>query len=48
MIISTFHSLCVRILSVDIDRLGYNGKFSIYNSADQKQLYVEVYRGAQN
>lgn len=36
--ISTFHSLCVRILRRDIDRLGYKRNFSIYAAADQLGL----------
>ncbi|HJV47413.1 MAG TPA: DNA helicase PcrA [Bacillota bacterium] len=33
--ISTFHSMCVRILRRDIDRLGYNRNFTILDSGDQ-------------
>ncbi|QQE74961.1 DNA helicase PcrA [Brevibacillus composti] len=33
--ISTFHSLCVRILRKDIDRLGINRSFSILDAGDQ-------------
>jgi len=33
--ISTFHSLCVRILRRDIDRLGINRSFSILDAGDQ-------------
>lgn len=33
--ISTFHSLCVRILRRDIDRLGINRNFSILDAGDQ-------------
>ncbi|TKC14799.1 DNA helicase PcrA [Robertmurraya kyonggiensis] len=33
--ISTFHSMCVRILRRDIDRLGYNRNFTILDSTDQ-------------
>lgn len=36
--ISTFHSLCVRILRRDIDKLGYKKNFSIYAAADQLGL----------
>lgn len=36
--ISTFHSLCVRILRRDIDLLGYKKNFSIYAAADQLGL----------
>ncbi|WP_303720633.1 ATP-dependent helicase [Malonomonas rubra] len=38
MVIATFHSLCVRILKVHIERLGYKKNFSIYSAADQQQL----------
>ncbi|MBO8164759.1 MAG: DNA helicase PcrA [Brevibacillus sp.] len=33
--ISTFHSLCVRILRRDIDRIGYNRNFTILDAGDQ-------------
>ena len=33
--ISTFHSMCVRILRRDIDRIGINRNFSILDSTDQ-------------
>lgn len=38
MVIATFHSLCVRILKANIERLGYKKNFSIYSAADQLQL----------
>ncbi|WP_125152877.1 DNA helicase PcrA [Clostridium rectalis] len=38
MWISTFHSSCVRILRREIDKLGYNKNFAIYDSYDQKTL----------
>lgn len=38
MWIKTFHSACLRILRRDIDRLGYNSNFNIYDTADQKRL----------
>ncbi|MGG5462941.1 DNA helicase PcrA [Clostridium sp. B9] len=38
MWISTFHSSCVRILRREIDKLGYNKDFTIYDSSDQKTL----------
>ncbi|MDX1373257.1 MAG: UvrD-helicase domain-containing protein, partial [Nitrososphaeraceae archaeon] len=41
----TFHSLCVRLLRVQADKIGYGKNFVIYDSADQlslvKQLMVE-------
>ena len=42
--ISTFHSLCVRILRSHIDKLGYPKKFAIYNRGDQEALAREVLR----
>jgi len=35
---STFHSMCVRILRRDIDSLGYNKNFTIYDSDDSLRL----------
>lgn len=43
-VISTFHSLCVRVLRVHIERLGYPQKFAIYNRGDQESLAREVLR----
>lgn len=36
--ISTFHSLCVRILRRQIERLGYPKSFAIYDRSDQETL----------
>ena len=36
--VSTFHSMCVRILRRYIDRLGYDTNFTIYDADDQKTL----------
>lgn len=38
MWISTFHALCVRILRRDIEKVGYNKSFVIYDSQDQLSL----------
>ena len=38
MWISTFHALCVRILRRDIEKIGYNRSFVIYDSQDQLSL----------
>ncbi|QKS70439.1 DNA helicase PcrA [Paenalkalicoccus suaedae] len=38
MWISTFHSMCVRILRRDIDRIGFNRNFSILDGGDQQTL----------
>lgn len=40
--VSTFHSLCVRILRRNIERIGYAGNFTIYDTDDQKRLVKEV------
>ncbi|MFP6613783.1 MAG: UvrD-helicase domain-containing protein [Pirellulales bacterium] len=37
-VISTFHSLCVRILRRHIEKLGYPDRFSIYDRGDQEGL----------
>ena len=36
--VSTFHSMCVRLLRRDIDKLGYASDFTIYDTDDQKTL----------
>lgn len=45
--ISTFHSTCVRILHRYIDRLGYDQKFTIYDTEDQKTVMKDVCRRLQ-
>ena len=40
--VSTFHSMCVRILRRFIDRLGYDSSFTIYDTDDQKTLMKAV------
>lgn len=41
MWISTFHSTCVKILRREIEKIGYNKNFAIYDSYDQKTLMKE-------
>ncbi|MCF6096496.1 DNA helicase PcrA [Thermovorax subterraneus] len=36
MLVSTFHSACVRILRSDIERLGYSRNFVIFDTQDQQ------------
>lgn len=43
MWISTFHAMCVRMLRIDADRLGYTRDFTIYDEDDSKRLMKEVY-----
>ncbi len=45
--ISTFHSTCVRILHRYIDRLGYDTRFTIYDTEDQKTVLKDVCRRLQ-
>lgn len=40
--VSTFHSLCVRILRRHIDRLGFDDGFAIYDTDDQKSVMKAV------
>ena len=42
--VSTFHSLCVRILRRHIHQLGYPKKFTIYASGQQESLAASVLR----
>jgi len=39
---STFHSACVRILRRDIDRLGYDSSFTIYDTADAQRVVKDA------
>jgi DNA helicase-2/ATP-dependent DNA helicase PcrA len=41
-LISTFHSLCVRLLRREIHLLGYKRDFSIYDTDDQKRLTKHI------
>lgn len=45
--VSTFHSACVRILRRYIDRLGYDQRFTIYDTEDQKTVLKDVCRRLQ-
>ena len=40
--VSTFHSMCVRILRRHSERLGYDTGFTIYDTDDQKTVMKEV------
>ncbi len=39
---STFHSACVKILRRDINNLGYNNNFTIYDTNDSKKIISEI------
>lgn len=49
IMVSTFHSLCVRILREDIGRLGYKTNFTIYSGSEQsgliRRLIVRQHKG---
>ena len=40
--VSTFHSMCVRILRRHADRIGYDTNFTIYDTDDQKTVMKDV------
>lgn len=40
--ISTFHSMCVRILRRDIDRIGFSRNFSILDTTDQQSVIKQI------
>ena len=39
---ATFHSACVRILRRDIDKLGFDRSFTIYDTDDTKRLLKDI------
>ena len=41
---ATFHSACVRILRRDIDRIGFDRSFTIYDSDDSKRVIRDIIR----
>lgn len=40
----TFHSVCVRILRRQIDRLGYSKDFTIYDTDDVKKVITSIFK----
>ena len=40
--IGTFHSICARILRMNIEKIGYSNNFTIYDTNDQKTLLKEI------
>ena len=42
--VSTFHSMCARILRRDIEKLGYTRSFTIYDDDDQNSVLKELYK----
>ena len=47
MWMGTFHSICVRILRKQIDRIGFDTSFVIFDTSDQKTLIKQILK-AQN
>lgn len=43
MWVSTIHSMCVRILRRDIDKLGYDKNFTIYDETDKEKVLKRVF-----
>lgn len=44
MWVGTFHSICVRVLRRDIEKLGYTSNFVIYDTQDQKTVIKDCLR----
>ena len=42
--IGTFHAICVRILRKDIEKLGYQRSFVIYDDEDQVRVLKDIYK----
>ncbi|MBQ9021827.1 MAG: UvrD-helicase domain-containing protein [Eggerthellaceae bacterium] len=42
MWVSTFHSMCVRILRADAERVGFTKNFTIYDESDSKSLVKAI------
>ncbi|WP_417144637.1 ATP-dependent helicase [Raoultibacter massiliensis] len=42
MWVSTFHSMCVRMLRADAERLGFTKAFTIYADDDSKRLFKDI------
>lgn len=40
--VSTFHSLCARILRADAEKLGYTGSFTIYSDQDAERVLKRI------
>ena len=42
MWVTTFHSFCAKILRFDIDRLGFDNRFVIYDDQDQNSVIADI------
>ena len=47
MWMGTFHSICVRILRRNIERIGFNSSFIIFDTSDQKTLVKQCMKDLQ-
>lgn len=45
MWVSTFHSMCTRLLRIEIERLGYSKAFTIYDKQDQLNCIKAIMKG---
>lgn len=43
MWVSTIHSMCVRILRRDIDKIGYDKNFTIYDETDKEKVLKRIF-----
>ena len=43
MWVSTIHSMCVKILRRDIDKIGYDRNFTIYDETDKDKVFKRVF-----
>ena len=43
MWVSTIHSMCVRILRSDIDKIGYERNFTIYDDTDKERVLKRIF-----
>lgn len=44
VVLSTFHSFCMRILRMEIHHLGYTNQFSLYDEQDMRRLLKQITR----
>ena len=44
MWVSTIHSMCVRILRRDIDKIGYDKYFTVYDETDKEKVLKRVFK----
>ena len=42
MWVSTFHAMCIRMLRIDCERIGYSKNFAVYDDDDSKRLMKSI------